>query len=156
MITRNGASALSRWMEVLTENALSAACWSRCAGGKRQFCFKGAGYDKSYSAIEICGVSIGSLLHSLIACMLFRLTICLATGIFYSTRCGRKIFHGNIGLIWLFSGGIVCGGLFWLFPLEVEMAFRRNGWRAFFLWGGISVLIREKQCNMIGMEPCYI
>lgn len=26
------------------------------------------------------------------------------------------------------------------FPLAVEMAFRRNGWRGFFLWGGISVL----------------
>lgn len=57
-------------------------------------------------------------LHSLIAYPLFRLTICLATGIFYSTRGGRKIFHGNMGLrygcfLWEFAeeySGFPVGG----------------------------------------------
>ena len=92
-------------------------------------------------------------LQSLIAYPLFRLTICLATGIFYSTRCGRKIFHGNMGLQYgcflpvfaeEYSGFPVGGG---------------DGFSAEWLEGLFSCgeeyryFIREKQCNIAGMEP---
>ena len=71
---------------------------------------------------------------------MFRLTICLATGIFlFDTLWPENFSWPYWGLIWLLLV-IVCGGAFrfsrwrwrWLFGWMVGVAF--------FLWGGISVL----------------
>jgi hypothetical protein len=66
-------------------------------------------------------------LQSLIAYPLFRLTICLATGIFlFDTLWPENLSWQYGAAIWLFFAGI-CGGVFWL-----------SRWRWRWLFGGMA------------------
>lgn len=79
-------------------------------------------------------------LQSLIAYPLFRLTICLATGIFlFDTWWPENLSWQYGAAIWLFFAGI-CGGVFWLSRWRWRWLFGGVAGGAFFLWGGISVL----------------
>lgn len=79
-------------------------------------------------------------LQSLIAYPLFRLTICLATGIFlFDTWWPENLSWQYGAAIWLFFAGI-CGGVFWLSRWRWRWLFGGMAGGAFFLWGGISVL----------------
>ena len=79
-------------------------------------------------------------LHSLIAYPLFRLTICLATGIFlFDTWWPENLSWQYGAAIWLFFAGI-CGGVFWLSRWRWRWLFGGVAGITFFLWGGISVL----------------
>lgn len=79
-------------------------------------------------------------LHSLIAYPLFRLTICLATGIFLFDTLWPKNFSWPYWVaIWLLLV-IVCGGVFWFSRWRWRWLFGVMAGMAFFLWGGISVV----------------
>lgn len=79
-------------------------------------------------------------LHSLIAYPLFRLTICLATGIFiFDTLWPENLSWLYWAVIWLLFAG-VCGGVFWFSRWQWRWIFGGVSGVAFFLWGGISVL----------------
>ncbi|RGM92989.1 ComEC family competence protein [Phocaeicola plebeius] len=79
-------------------------------------------------------------LHSLIAYPLFRLTICLATGIFLFDTLWSENFSWSYWVaIWLLLV-IVCGGVFWFSRWRWRWLFGVMAGMAFFLWGGISVV----------------
>jgi len=79
-------------------------------------------------------------LHSLIAYPLFRLTICLATGIFLFDTLWPENFSWSYWVaIWLLLV-IVCGGVFWFSRWRWRWLFGVMAGMAFFLWGGISVV----------------
>lgn len=79
-------------------------------------------------------------MHSLIAYPLFRLTICLATGIFLFDTLWPKNFSWPYWVaIWLLLV-IVCGGVFWFSRWRWRWLFGVMAGMAFFLWGGISVV----------------
>ena len=79
-------------------------------------------------------------LHSLIAYPLFRLTICLATGIFLFDTLWPENFSWPYWVaIWLLLV-IVCGGVFWFSRWRWRWLFGVMAGMAFFLWGGISVV----------------
>ena len=71
---------------------------------------------------------------------MFRLTICLATGIFLFDTLWPENFSWPywvaIGLLLV----IVCGGVFWFSRWRWRWLFGVMAGMAFFLWGGISVL----------------
>lgn len=71
---------------------------------------------------------------------MFRLTICLATGIFLFDTLWPKNFSWPYWVaIWLLLV-IVCGGVFWFSRWRWRWLFGVMAGMAFFLWGGISVL----------------
>lgn len=71
---------------------------------------------------------------------MFRLTICLATGIFLFDTLWPKNFSWPYWVaIWLFLV-IVCGGVFWFSRWRWRWLFGVMAGMAFFLWGGISVV----------------
>jgi len=71
---------------------------------------------------------------------LFRLTICLATGIFLFDTLWPKNFSWPYWVaIWLLLV-IVCGGVFWFSRWRWRWLFGVMAGMAFFLWGGISVV----------------
>lgn len=79
-------------------------------------------------------------MHSLIAYPLFRLTICLATGIFLFDTLWPENFSWPYWVaIWLLLV-IVCGGVFWFSRWRWRWLFGVMAGMAFFLWGGISVV----------------
>ena len=71
---------------------------------------------------------------------MFRLTICLATGIFLFDTLWPKNFSWPYWVaIWLLLV-IVCGGVFWFSRWRWRWLFGVMAGMAFFLWGGISVV----------------
>lgn len=71
---------------------------------------------------------------------MFRLTICLATGIFLFDTLWPENFSWPYWVaIWLLLV-IVCGGVFWFSRWRWRWLFGVMAGMAFFLWGGISVL----------------
>lgn len=71
---------------------------------------------------------------------MFRLTICLATGIFLFDTLWPKNFSWPYWVaIWLLLV-IVCGGVFWFSRWRWRWLFGVMAGMTFFLWGGISVL----------------
>jgi len=71
---------------------------------------------------------------------LFRLTICLATGIFLFDTLWPENFSWPYWVaIWLLLV-IVCGGVFWFSRWRWRWLFGVMAGMAFFLWGGISVV----------------
>lgn len=71
---------------------------------------------------------------------MFRLTICLATGIFLFDTLWPKNFSWSYWVaIWLLLV-IVCGGVFWFSRWRWRWLFGVMAGMAFFLWGGISVV----------------
>jgi len=71
---------------------------------------------------------------------LFRLTICLATGIFLFDTLWPENFSWSYWVaIWLLLV-IVCGGVFWFSRWRWRWLFGVMAGMAFFLWGGISVV----------------
>ena len=71
---------------------------------------------------------------------MFRLTICLATGIFLFDTLWPKNFSWPYWVaIWLLLV-IVCGGVFWCSRWRWRWLFGVMAGMAFFLWGGISVV----------------
>lgn len=96
-------------------------------------------------------------LHSLIAYPLFRLTICLATGIFlFDTWWPENLSWQYGAAIWLLFVG-VCGGVFWFSRWRWRWLFGGVAGGAFFLWGGISVLHQREtvQYNWDGDPAIY-
>lgn len=71
---------------------------------------------------------------------MFRLTICLATGIFLFDTLWPENFSWPYWVaIWLLLV-IVCGGVFWFSRWRWRWLFGVMAGMAFFLWGGISVV----------------
>lgn len=71
---------------------------------------------------------------------MFRLTICLATGIFLFDTLWPENFSWSYWVaIWLLLV-IVCGGVFWFSRWRWRWLFGVMAGMAFFLWGGISVV----------------
>ena len=71
---------------------------------------------------------------------MFRLTICLATGIFLFDTLWSENFSWSYWVaIWLLLV-IVCGGVFWFSRWRWRWLFGVMAGMAFFLWGGISVV----------------
>lgn len=96
-------------------------------------------------------------MNSLIAYPLFRLTICLATGIFLFDMLWPENLAWLYGAaIWLLFVG-VCGGLFWLSHWRWRWLFGGMAGGIFFLWGGISVLHQREavQYSWAGEPAIY-
>lgn len=96
-------------------------------------------------------------LQSLIAYPLFRLTICLATGIFLFDTLWPENLSWQYGTaVWLLLAG-ACGGVFWLSRWRWRWLFGGVVGGAFFLWGGISVLHQREtvQYSWTGEPAIY-
>lgn len=75
---------------------------------------------------------------------MFRLTICLATGIFLFDTLWSENFSWSYWVaIWLLLV-IVCGGVFWFSRWRWRWLFGVMAGMAFFLWGGISVVYQRE------------